>query len=102
MYKLTGTQWKWLLPVVHLYQFSPRSLQTIFEENGFKLISITSDDDISEFTYNVLDKYVSRKTIFHKVLYKIGRVILLFAMKTSDIWGKSLKGGRLIAIFQKI
>ena len=38
--KLCGKDWEWMLAPAHLYHFSPRSIKTVIELSGFKVMKI--------------------------------------------------------------
>jgi len=71
VYKITKEKWNWLLPKVHLYHFSTKSLRKVLEENGFKTSSVKTYDDISEFAYNLIDILgIKKRSILEKIAWK--------------------------------
>lgn len=102
VYKITHEKWNWLLPNVHLYHFSIRSLRTVLEENGFRVLSVKTYDDISEFAYNLIDALaVKKRNILEKIIWKYLRIFFLNLLQFSFIWSYFGYGGSINMIAKK-
>lgn len=103
MFRITKKKWNWLLPDVHLYQFSIKSLTKIFNENGFQLVFYRTYDDISEFAYNIIDWLgVKKRNIWEKIIWKGLRVFLLLILPLgSFFWSRWGYGGLINVVFIK-
>jgi 2-polyprenyl-3-methyl-5-hydroxy-6-metoxy-1,4-benzoquinol methylase len=102
VYKITQEKWNWLLPNIHLYHFSVRSLRTVLEENGFGILSVITYDDISEFAYNLIDVLgIKKRNILEKMVWKSLRIFFLIVLKLSFVWCYFGYGGAINLVAKK-
>lgn len=102
MFKITKKNWHWLLPEVHFYHFSLFSLKKILKENGFKIVEFATYDDISEFSYNVIDVLrIKKRNFFEKIIWKGARISSLLFLRFSFLWSYLNLGGLINVIAKK-
>lgn len=100
MFKLTKEKWNWLLFPNHLYHFTPKSLASLLNDSGYKIIYRKTFDDISEFNYNLLDAWNIKKSrgIIYKIIWKAIRESRFLLFLPSFIYSKLGFGG-LVRIY---
>ncbi len=104
VFKLTKEKWNWLLPNVHLYHFSIKSLKKVLEENGFRVLSVKTYDNVSEFAYNLIDVLGIKKVpqnFLKKLFWKSLRIFFLVILQLSFVWSYFGYGGSINIIAKK-
>lgn len=102
--RITGRKWPWLMPM-HLYYFTPTTLQTALEKAGFKVIKRTTYSHVVSLgylLYKINSKFLGRwrnnrwlKNVFVPVNF--GDFMTIYAQKSerlSDGQGKLEKASR--------
>lgn len=97
MQYITGSFWDWWAIPDHVLHFSPESLTTALEKNGFKISLMKTYEPLSDFIGNV--KRLARMNIFTKALFVICLPALLVNRFIAHRIGY---GGLVFAVAQKI
>jgi len=64
--RLTGSNWQWFSPPEHIYMFDPKTIGTLLEKSGFKILEMYScqgdaHNNLFEFTRATLRKLIPQQ-----------------------------------------
>ena len=102
IYKVTGTNWFWLLPPQHLSFFSFISLMNLLKKNKFNILYKSTWDDIEEFTNNIL--YILKlknKGITKTLYFLLKHFIYVIVLLLKGFWNRNYRGGEILIYAQK-
>lgn len=101
MSRITGLKWSWLLIPQHQFIFSIKTLKILLKNNGFKVLYISTWDDLHEFINNILlifgIKSSGKSELIHRILVKIKYVLF----PISILWNSYNLGGEILIYAQK-
>lgn len=104
MAKIAGQKWNWLLIPLHLFHFSPHSLEKFIKSQNFKIIELRTYDRIDELVNNTLDVLSIKRNndLISRFFYKLSRLFLyLIFYPASFVWCYFGKGGLIQVYAQK-
>lgn len=104
MAKITGSKWNWLLIPIHLFHFSPHSLEKFIKLQDFKILELRTYDRIDELVNNTLDVLSIRRKndLISRFFYKLSRLFLhAIYCPASFIWCYFGKGSLIQVYAQK-
>lgn len=102
MSKLTGKYWYWLLVPNHQHIFSLESIKILLSLNKFKILKISTIDDIHELCSNIMYRFginnFGKTSLLFLILMKITKRLI---KPLSYIWNKFYLGGLFLVYAQK-